>query len=335
MKNTVILFLITIMLAGCLDDLEDDRQYPITSIPDEVNLATVAMTESYQYQYYYDLSRNAVAAQSSNSAWDLAFDNSPGGRTIYLNTSNFMMAAGADTENFEAVTSTEGVNFSFDRPAGSNDSIALAAWWRNPQQVYIIDRGINHEGTPLGYKKMVFSLDQQEGYIIRYADMDGNNEVRDTISKSETPYNRVMYSFENGGEVKYLEPAGEDWDLWFTQYTKMLYAQGEPYPYLVVGALSNRSRIETAQLNMPFRQVDAGVADTVTFYPYADLIGYDWKELTGDVESGDVSYVIRPDITYLIREKDKNLLYKLRFTGFYDQKGRKGFPAFEYQQIFR
>jgi len=69
--------------------------------------------------------------------------------------------------------------------------------------------------------------------------------------------------------------------------------------------------------------------------PYADLIGYDWKELQGDVETGNVSYTIRKPLTYLIEETDNNKVYKLSFTDFYNENSRKGYPTFEYQRLIR
>lgn len=334
MKITIYSSFLLLLLSSCMEDLEKDRQYPVTPIPDEVSLATIPLTEEYRYQFYYDLSENTVTAQNDKEGWDIAFDNRTDKKTIWLNTANFMDAGVSEETDFDAVNSHQGIAMTFDRPAMSDDTTAIGAWWQHPEKVIVINRGITYEGQQKGYKKIKLSYLESGKYVIHFANLNGSDEQLDTISKESHAANRILYSFDGGGEELQIAPDSPDWDLWFTQYTKMLYAEGEPYPYLVVGALSNRSRIRTAQLQAGFEEVDGAAADTASFYPYADLIGYDWKELTGDVESGDVSYVIRNGLTYLVHEMDNNSYYKLRFTGFYNETGRKGYPAFEYQQIY-
>lgn len=327
-------YFLLIFLLSCMKELEKDGQYPITPIPDEINLATIPLTEEYRYQYYYDLSENAVTSQNEKVSWDLAFDNRPEKKTVWLNTANFMEAGVSEETDFAAVESQQGIGMTFDRPAMSKDTTAIGAWWQHPEKVIVINRGINYAGEQKGYKKIKLATLESGAYLIRGANLDGSEAFTDTIARQSGEANRIMYTLSNGGGVLPVEPASSEWDLWFTQYTKMLYAEGEPYPYLVVGALSNRARIRTAQLDVAFESVDGAAADTAAFYPWADLIGYDWKELTGDVESGDVAYVIRPELTYLVHEMDAGKYYKLRFTGFYNETGRKGYPAFEYQQIY-
>lgn len=88
-------------------------------------------------------------------------------------------------------------------------------------------------------------------------------------------------------------------------------------------------------MDIPLETIDRLVADTVTFYPYADIIGDDLKRREGDVETGNVTYVIRKDRSYIIRLKDAQNPYKLDFTGIYNATGRKGYPAFKFQKIIR
>lgn len=319
------------MLNACMKDVEEDKAYSITSIPEEILLETIPMTESYSRQFYYDLSENRIVHENDKQEWDLAFDNTDQGQTIWLNTANFM-EAGLSENSFEEVTSSTGISMSFDDPSGSADSTAIGAWWKQESIVYVINRGIDENGSPMGYKKVVFSMLTQGVYKIRFANLDGSEEYTVEVAKNAME-GRIMWSFENGGEVAFTEP--EEWDLWFTQYTKTLFAEGEPYPYLVVGALTKRPAMATAQLSRSFEEVSLADADTASWFPYADAVGYDWKELTGDVESGDVSYVIPDSNIYLLRDQVNEEYYKLRFTGFYDETGRKGYPAFEYMHLLR
>lgn len=331
LKRVIFILSGAFMLNACMKDVEEDETYPVTSIPEEVLLETIPMTESYSRQFYYDLSENRIVHENDKNEWDLAFENTDQGQTIWLNTANFM-EAGSTENSFDELTSSAGISMSFDDPSGSADSTAIGAWWSKESMVYVINRGIDENGSALGYKKVVFSMPEQDVYTIRFANLDGSNEHTVEVAKNAME-GRIMWSFDDGGKIAFTEP--EEWDLWFTQYTKTLFAEGEPYPYLVVGALTNRPRIASARLSRSFENVSLADADTVTWFPYADVIGYDWKELTGDVESGDVSYVIPDTNIYLLRVQKSEDYYKLRFTDFYDETGRKGYPAFEYMQLLR
>ena len=318
---------------SCMKDLEEDKTYPVEQIPDEVKLDVVELTPDYVYRKYYDLSSNRVVASHEKTAWDLAFESLPGRDKIFLNSAKFMYAGNTGKKDFENVTSTADAEMIFDYSSLSRDSTAIGNWRKPEPDVYVIDRGVDAEGNSLGYKKIKFKTLERGRYTIEFANLDGTQRHEATIPKDSVS-NLVMFSFENGGEVKNLQPASSAWDLVFTQYTKTLYTdEGEPYPYLVVGALGNRERISTAEMQQSFSEIDPVVTDTAAFFPYADLIGYDWKILQGDVEAGDVTYTIRSPLTYIIREDDKNIFYKLSFTDFYNENGRKGYPSFEYQRL--
>ncbi|MCF8334271.1 MAG: hypothetical protein K9I47_08990 [Bacteroidales bacterium] len=336
----MIRWMILIIAAGlaftsCMKDLEDDKTYPVEQIPDEVKLDMVELTPEYIYRKYYDLSSNQVVASHEKTAWDLAFESLPEGDRIFLNSAKFMYAGNTGEKEFEKVTSAGDTEMVFDKPSLSRDSTAIGNWRKPSPDVYVIDRGIDAEGNTLGYKKIKFHTLEEGVYTIEFANLDGTERHETTVPKDSVS-NLVMFSFENGGEVKNLQPASGNWDLVFTQYTKTLFTnEGEPYPYLVVGVLGNRKRISTAEVQYSFSDVDPVVTDTVTLFPYADLIGYDWKNLQGDVETGDVSYTMRSPLSYIIHEKDKNIFYKLGFTDFYNENGRKGYPSFEYQRLIK
>lgn len=333
MKHLFISTVLVLVLSSCMKDLEEDKTYPVEQIPEEVLLDVVELTPQYNFRKYYDFSANQVVASHRKTEWDLAFENLPGESRIFLNSAKFMRAGNSGKTEFDNVTSTEGTEMTFDKPSLNPDSTAIGDWQKPQPEVYLIDRGVDDQGNSLGYKKVKFVSLTDGRYTVQFANLDGSNHHEAVITKDSIP-NLVMFSFENGGAVKYLQPPSEQWDLVFTQYTKTLFTdQGEPYPYLVVGVLSNRQRIVTAEMEHPFTEVDAAAADTVDMRLYADLIGYDWKELQGDVEAGNVSYTIRQPLTYLIRETDNNRVYKLSFTDFYNENSRKGYPTFEYQQL--
>ncbi len=82
-----------------------------------------------------------------------------------------------------------------------------------------------------------------------------------------------------------------------------------------------------------FNEIALSDTNNFEFSSALDKIGYDWKELIGDVNTGDVYYEIRFNYNYII--KVNNLYYyKLRFINFYDpESGEKGYPTFELQRL--
>ena len=140
----------------------------------------------------------------------------------------------------------------------------------------------------------------------------------------------LYFSFDNGGMVKNFEPAWNDYDLLFTQYTTLLYTDiGEAYPYLVTGVLLNRFHVAAAVDTVhDFASISFETAQGMTYANALDVIGYDWKRY--DFENN--VYTMRPWISYLIRDP-QGYYFKLRFVGFYNSDGLKGYPTIEFQRL--
>jgi hypothetical protein len=144
----------------------------------------------------------------------------------------------------------------------------------------------------------------------------------------------MCFSFDEGSKQSGLEPLKNDWDLLFTQYTTLLYTnEGDPYPYLLTGVLSNPFLIRVAQDTLyDFSEIDLTIAQSLTYSTALDEIGYDWKDVVGDVSTGNVSYVVIEGRNYIVRDTE-GFYFKLRFTSFYNNSGDKGYPTFEYQKL--
>lgn len=326
------------MLNSCFK--EDEKVTPHD--PGDVETVVIEMTSNYKYQVYYDLSTNSVVGTNEKKAWDLGFECSPGGWHIILNTSNFMLAAKSGTTDFEMTLDTAGMDFRFDESTGNLDSTAIGNWLEflppdstksYTEEVYVIDRGYDEFGNLRGLRKIVFLELENDQYTFRYANMDGSNDHTFTITKDPT-VNYIYFSFDGGGQQLIYEPSSYDWDLLFTQYTTLLFTNaGDPYPYLVTGVLSNPKTIAVHQDTlMDFHTIDLQSVQNLDYNTIQDEIGYDWKDVVGDVGSGNVNYVIIPDINYIIRDW-QGFYYKLRFVNFYNNSGEKGYPTFEFQKL--
>lgn len=315
---------------------KEDEPYPAF----EMQTTTIEMGQYYLYQSYFNLPSNEVVSSNEKNNWDLGFECGDTSWHIRLNTSAFMLAAHAGTKDFEQVIDTAGFQWRFDKSDGNPDSTAIGSWVSiegtdtlYTNEVYIVDRGYDHLGNRRGLKKMMFTLVDSVSYRFRYADMNGANENTFAVSKHEGVY-FTCFSFANGGQQIDLEPRTDSWDLFFTQYTTLLYTdEGDPYPYLVTGVLSNPGHIELAMDSLKaYDDVDRAYASALIYSGNCDLIGYDWKDLIGDVNSGNVYYEIVPGRNYLIRTR-KGLYFKMRFINFYSETGEKGFPSFQYDVL--
>jgi len=323
---------------------EDDRVEPHD--PGDVETVVIEMTSTYKYQLYFDFSSDSVISQNLKTDYDLGFGCADTGWHIILNTANFMMAGNTGQTDFNAPADTTGLVWKYDKSNGDLDSTAIGDWLAiSPDDsshiysnhVYIIDRGYDELGNLRGLKKVVFERLEINIYSIRYSNYDGSDEQTMSITKNPA-VNFIYFSFDDGGRQLDLEPANPDWDLIFTQYTTLLFTDAnEPYPYLVTGALSNRSHVGVAQeTSFDFDDIDLNLAQDLLYSSALDVVGYDWKDVVGDVTSGIVTYVMVPDLSYVIHDAE-GFFYKLRFVNFYstdpNNPGEKGYPTLEYQRL--
>lgn len=337
----LILFIATLMvLTSCFK--EDEQVEPYDR--GDVMIRTIEMTQYYTYQTYFDLEEGDEVAVNNKNEWDLGFECSENGGHILLNTSAFMLAANTGYENFEQVADTSGLPWKFDKSDGNLDSTAIGNWFTIEENdtvytrnVYLINRGFTDLGTLRGLKKIQFENLKNDQYFFRYANLDGTDEHSFTIQKDPT-VNFICFSFDDGGQELLFEPDYDSWDLFFTQYTTLLYTdEGDPYPYLVTGVLSNRASVEVAIDTVnDFSDITMDDIQEKEFSANLDYVGYDWKVLEGDVNTGDVTYNIVPGLSYIIRNR-KGFYFKMRFTGFYQtvgvNAGQKGYPTIEFKLL--
>jgi hypothetical protein len=301
-----------------------------------VKTDTIAMTDTYKYQVYFDLASGKAISTNLKTESDLGFECSSKGWKIILNTSDFMKVADLGVIPFGQSHDTTGLKWKFDKSDGNSDSLAFGNWYTilkgdtvSANHVYAIDRGMDQNGNPLGFYQLIFDSLKNGTYYFRFARLNGLDIHSGAVTK-DSSVNFRWYSFSSGGAVKNLEPSKDSYDLLFTQYTTLLFTdQGAAYPYLVTGVLLNRNGIEAIKDSIQdFNSVTLENVNAITLSSALDVIGYDWKKF--DFNAG--SYTVRTGIFYVIRDKT-GYLYKLRFIGFYNEKGEKGYPVIEYQAL--
>ncbi|MCF8227383.1 MAG: hypothetical protein K9G58_11165 [Bacteroidales bacterium] len=337
MKKALFILIISIGLTSCFK--EDERLEPHD--PGDAVTVQVDMTKDYRYQVYYDLESERIVSQNLKTEWDLGFETSDTGWHVILNTANFMWAGNTGKTDFSQSIDTTGLEWKFDKSDGNLDSTAIGRWFEilagdttYTNHVYAINRGYTPSGDLRGIKKIIFQFVDNNQYRIAWGNVDDTEPNVFTIEK-DSSMNFVFFSFGDGGQQKNLEPHKKDWDLWFTQYTTILLTnEGDPYPYLVTGTLINKyqNTMVTQDSIASFQQIDYQKALALNYTKALDVIGYNWKVIEGDVQSGNVNYVIRENLFYIIRTQD-DFYYKLRFIDFYNDVGEKGYPTFEFQRL--
>lgn len=322
------------MVTSCFKEDQPVKPHtPGTYITD-----TVSLTDSYQYQEYYNLHDSSVVGSNIRSIWDLGFESSPDGWRVILNTSCFMKSAYLSGQDFGTAVDTTGAIWMFSPSDGSADSVVVGKWFTvngndtlGSNRLLLIDRGVDVKGNPRGFCQLTIDSLVKGTYYFRIAAMNGTNPKSYAISKVEG-VNHVLFSISNP-TATITEPRNTSWDLLFTQYTTLLFTDvGDPYPYLVTGVLLNpKSTLVAIDSITPFQDINFEIAQSMNFTKQADIIGYDWKEYS--FTSG--TYTVNSGISYVIRD-NKGFYYKLRFVGFYkflNNRLQKGYPSFEYQKL--
>lgn len=331
-KQLIYIAGVLLVLSSCF---KEDDPLPAPTL----QTTTIEMNKYYLYQSYFDLNTDTEVARNEKNDWDIGFESRDSSWHIVLNTSAFMYAANTGETDFEAVTDTTGLIWKFDKSDGNPDSTAVGNWLdisnndtTYSNKVYVLDRGYDELGILRGLRKIVFTHVDLDTYAFKYADLDGENYNEFVVVKSDS-IKYAQFSFEDGGKQVYFEPIFLSWDLLFTQYTTLLFTdEGDPYPYLVTGVLTNYDRVEVAMDSaIDFENIDLNYAMGLEFSKNQDAIGYDWKDLKGDLSNP--YYEIVEGRNYIIKNRF-GLYAKFRFISFYSNEvgteGDKGYPTFQY-----
>lgn len=330
------LLVLTLGTTSCFKKDTKIEPHPV----DTTKVEMIAMTQYYVNQVYFNLMTGEQVSQNLKTDCDLLFSSADTGFLIRMNTASFMMAASTNKSSFDQVMDTTGLEWAFDPSSGNVDSTVFVDWIKIlgvdtlfPQQVYVINRGLDALGRNLGLRKIIFHSLKNDRYSFSYCQMD-NTDRHDVVVEKDPGFNTIQFSFATNGSLQ-TEPATDNWDLLFTQYTTMLITDaGDNYPYLLTGVLINPSGVGVAfDSTMVFNDV---TIDSVLYLNYStkqDVIGYDWKELIGDINGGDIYYKCYPNYNYFIRTRT-GVYFKLKFTGFYEpDTGEKGYPTFQYRRL--
>jgi hypothetical protein len=285
----------------------------------------------YDTQVWYNLNSATIVSHNSFPDWDLGFESNGSGHHIILNTSRFMHAGNTGSSDFYGITTNICDTMVYDDSGGDLNKTAIGEWADftdplnpvYPKKVYIIDLGTDNNGVLYGSKKITFDSYANNKYSVHFSNPDGSDEHNFEIF-TDPERSFTLFSFSNGGSVVPVQPVDRAWDLCFTQYSTILFDDNNvATPYLVRGVYINMNGTSAARDTInAFNDITSENLSDYTFSSAQDIIGYEWKDYKDD------SYNINPKIFYIIRDQS-GVYYKLKFTGFYNNSGERGFPSFQ------
>ena len=333
MNRIYIIILLAITFTSCFDE----NSFVIKPIPiGEGSIEVKVPYSMYEDQTYFNLNNSTLISHNNYADWDLGFEASPTGYHIIINTAKFMYAGNSNLTDFTSVTTTAVDTMMYDRSSGNLDSTAIGNWADYsdalnpiyPKKIYIIDRGVDENGTSLGYKKIVFEKLENDTYYIHYANLDNSDEHDYQVPKNAL-VNFVQFSFNGGGNLNVQQPNKDLWDFNLTKYSTVLFDNAnhnKPTPYLVRGVLINKGISVALDSITPFTSISYSNVGSYTYSTKLDAIGWNWKIYKNDI------YIVVDHYTYIIKDNNNNY-FKLRFTDFYNKSGIKGYPTFEMSKL--
>lgn len=330
MKYTLVVGCLLLLFGGCLPEENPIAPYPRGG----TKTGSASMGSNYASQVFIDLSSDTPAFTRRWDTWDLEFDSSPTGWHIWLNGAKSMSIATTEFTDFSVEINASILTYYNDAPNGNDDSTAIGAWadstnsFESMNYVYVVDRGFSAAGKPYGKLKLQLLDVHDSCYTIRYGKLDGGSEQTVTIMKDKQ-HSRTLFSFDTGTISSSLLPDDKSWDIVFTKYT-YIFRVPEYTPYSVTGALINSAAgvVVATDTTSLFSDITSDMIQRYRFSANADAIGYDWKVF--DIAGG--SYSISTTNNYIIRDRN-GFYWKLHFLDFYDDKGERGSPNYEFQKI--
>jgi HmuY protein len=322
MKHFIpILFLL--LSSGCFP--EDDRLVPL-----DIEIIEIPYS-MYENQIWFSLNELSVVSANSFLEWDLGFESDGEGHHIILNTSRYMFAGNTESTDFYGINSNICDSMIYDDSDGDLNKSAIGEWANftdpdnpvYPKNVYILDLGYDNNGLSYGFRKITFDKFENGTYEIHFSNLDGSDEHYFQIS-TDPDRSFTYFSFNNGGTMVPIQPEDNEWDLCLTQYSTILFDDNNvATPYLVRGVFINPTGTTAVRDTInSFYDIKIHDVDNYTFSSKKDIIGYEWKDYEDD------SYKINPNVFYLIKDQ-RGEYYKLRFTGFYNLSGARGYPSFQ------
>lgn len=296
---------------------------------------SVEMGQGYGNDVYYSFA-NGEVKKVANNTWDLAFRtgfrtdaifiNSVSSSTAQRSTKLYLYPKGDktawstfDTSGWKGWLEYQNTDTSwefgaFNRAAGTFPDFSWGIY--NPvtkivegDSLYLLEIT---NGSNKVYKKL-FIMDKNFGvWHFKYADVDGANEVVDSIVASNGNAKLLdYYSIIDGADVAHEPDSVKDWDLLFTRYHEWITmpAPGSYYP--VMGVLTNKGVKVAEKRSIDKLTYDVANLTAGDYKEFRNIIGSDWKFF----DNNTFSWKLIDSLAYFVQLQNGSV-WKIYFTGF-------------------
>lgn len=261
------------------------------------------------------------------TAWDLELRPNPtqGVYEVWLNAAMYAFAVPLSDSVWQSRQEPPAEGWRCDLA----DTAALPPLVSGARLYFILDRDRAEAfyKTPAErYRKIALSWEEGRLRLTAYT-LTGDLTGEVVLSLPTQP---VHFSLDEGLRQVGVLPSWRP-DLVLTRYIHPFYDQPEQFRwYPVLGALSG-PETEVAVISAsekPFEDFTLAEVHQRTFLRRRDAISYDWKRY--DFNTG--TYTLDFSRYFVVRT-GFTTYYKLRFTDFYDNQGRKGCIQIEYSPL--
>ncbi|MFA7626769.1 MAG: T9SS type A sorting domain-containing protein [Candidatus Kapaibacterium sp.] len=295
----------------------------------------IDLTPGYSVDVWYDFNGGVIKTEPTNN-WDLAFQTNNQNAGILTNSHNGVkvwVVPDSHPDSWEMAIDTTGMAESWEEGFNSEESWSAGAV-NLGKDGFVMDgdfgwgeynmstHGIT--GNKLfvlltkdkEYKRFMVESLIAGTYTIRWAELDGTNEVMMSIAKKD--YNSKLFTYLNvsSSEIIDREPALDEWALLFGKYIGMVQMGPEPVPYGLTGVRTN-PRFRTAEVrDVPVNDAQAPYLNADSYSFNITEIGSDWKSFNNTT----FTYEIVEDLTYFVTSDldgtPEPVIHKIVFKSF-------------------
>jgi hypothetical protein len=328
-KHLFILLLFGTSISSCFK--EDEPIAPYTG-------EFTTLLDHIEYNLsFYDFETNSVTGSFPVNSWTLGFACNKNDFTIASNSGDNWFVY-----NTEKSDITQNISYplkkiwDYDKQNFFPDSTAIRKWVKvnghdtsYSGNVYLLGK-YTGDGYSKIFKLQFLKVDSL-AYVFCFTP-GVNSDVPDTIRVQKVPgKNFVYYSFDDF-QTRDPEPEKSGYDLVFGPYYDMATEIGITAPYLVRGTLLNSYKVEASVDSLhSYESLDSLTLNIYTFDSRRNKIGFSWKQVIIDPSNNSASYLIRPEMNYMVKTVEGNY-FKMRFIS-YELDGKDGYPSFETKQL--
>lgn len=279
---------------------------------------TVSIGASYNNQVWYNMF-GGVQRTAALADWDLAFDVSPMGYAIAINSANGVRVwkyRKADTSGWNTMDTTGLANWNPQWNSEYYWGLGAIGNYTNPNVMGDLDWGKYNTTTHAvtgdslyivrlangTYKKLWIVSLVGVVFTFSYADMDGSNTQTINLNKTNYIGKNLAYYTIGTNSASDREPYSEDWDIMFSAATVL---DGNPRTEAVVFSNSPTlvARYQGVYADNYRDYSNAVYSDSI------NTIGHTWKTGTGN------SYTVQDSLLYFVQTQHGDI-WKMVFKGF-------------------